>query len=44
METVLDRLPGIALAEPAAPSGLVFRKPVAVPARWLPSWPHDGVA
>ncbi|MFJ7216083.1 cytochrome P450 [Amycolatopsis sp. NPDC098790] len=37
VETVLDRLPGIALAEPAAPSGLVFRKPVAVPARWLPS-------
>ncbi|MGW5718432.1 cytochrome P450 [Amycolatopsis sp. NPDC003865] len=37
LETVLDRLPGLALAEPAAPIGLVFRKPVAVPARWLPS-------
>jgi cytochrome P450 len=44
VETVLDRLPGIVLAEPAAPSGLVFRKPAAVHARWLPSWPHDGVA
>ncbi|WP_284743800.1 cytochrome P450 [Amycolatopsis sp. RTGN1] len=37
VETVLDRLPGIALAEPAVPSGLVFRKPAAVHARWLPS-------
>jgi cytochrome P450 len=37
VETVLDRLPGITLAEPAAASGLVFRKPAAVPARWLTS-------
>lgn len=37
VETVLDRLPGLALAEPAAPSGLVFRKPGSVHARWLPS-------
>lgn len=37
VETVLDRLPGLALAEPAAPSGLVFRKPGAVHVRWLPS-------
>lgn len=37
VETVLDRLPGITLAEPAAPSGLVFRKPGAVHVRWLPS-------
>jgi cytochrome P450 len=37
VETVLDRLPGIALAEPAAASGLVFRKPAAVHVRWLTS-------
>lgn len=37
VETVLDRLPGISLAEPAAASGLVFRKPDAVHVRWLPS-------
>ncbi|MCR6485584.1 cytochrome P450 [Amycolatopsis sp. OK19-0408] len=37
VETVLDRLPGITLAEPAAVSGLVFRKPGGVHARWLPS-------
>lgn len=44
VETVLDRLPGITLAEPSAASGLVFRKPSGVHARWLTSWPHDGVA
>jgi cytochrome P450 len=37
VETVFDRLPGITLAEPAAATGLVFRKPAAVHARWLPS-------
>ncbi|GAB3159935.1 cytochrome P450 [Amycolatopsis stemonae] len=37
VETVLDRLPGITLAEPSAPNGLVFRKPPGVHARWLPS-------
>nr|WP_239070298.1 cytochrome P450 [Amycolatopsis sp. SID8362] len=37
VETVFDRLPGIALESDVAPSGLVFRKPAAVPARWLPS-------
>nr|WP_225958120.1 cytochrome P450 [Amycolatopsis lexingtonensis] len=37
VETVLDRLPDITLASDVAPSGLVFRKPAAVEARWLPS-------
>lgn len=32
--TVLDRLPGLELAEPAAPTGLVFRKPDGVHVRW----------
>ena len=30
----LERLPGLRLAEPTAPRGLVFRKPPAVHARW----------
>jgi len=34
VETVLDRLPGLELTEPAAPTGLVFRKPDGVPVRW----------
>ncbi|WP_290060909.1 cytochrome P450 [Amycolatopsis solani] len=37
VETLLDRLPGLALESEVAPSGLVFRKPAAVPVRWLPS-------
>jgi cytochrome P450 len=32
--TMLDRLPGLRLASPAVPRGLVFRKPVTVDARW----------
>jgi cytochrome P450 len=31
---VLDRLPGLRLAEPASPRGLVFRKPRALPVVW----------
>ncbi|MFI9380398.1 cytochrome P450 [Kutzneria sp. NPDC052558] len=34
VETVLDRLPGLELTEPAEPTGLVFRKPDAVHVRW----------
>ncbi|GAA3436587.1 cytochrome P450 [Kutzneria kofuensis] len=34
VETVLDRLPGLELTEPAAPAGLVFRKPDGVHVRW----------
>jgi cytochrome P450 len=34
VETVLDRLPGLELTDPAAPTGLVFRKPDAVHVRW----------
>lgn len=37
VETVFDRLPGITLVSDVSPSGLVFRKPAAVRARWLPS-------
>jgi cytochrome P450 len=33
-ETVLDRLPGLALTEPTTPTGLVFRKPDGVHVRW----------
>jgi cytochrome P450 len=31
---VLERLPGLALAEPAEPTGLVFRKPAALRVTW----------
>ena len=31
---VLERLPGLELAEPAEPEGLVFRKPAALRVRW----------
>jgi cytochrome P450 len=34
VERVLDRLPGLRLEEPAAPRGLVFRKPPALNAAW----------
>jgi cytochrome P450 len=34
VETALDRLPGLALTDPATPAGLVFRKPDAVHVRW----------
>ncbi|QUQ68214.1 cytochrome P450 [Kutzneria sp. CA-103260] len=34
VETVLDRLPGLELTEPAEPTGLVFRKPDGVHVRW----------
>ncbi|MFC0547824.1 cytochrome P450 [Kutzneria chonburiensis] len=34
VETVLDRLPGLALTDAATPAGLVFRKPDAVHVRW----------
>lgn len=34
IETVLDRLPGLQLAAPATPAGLVFRKPDGVHVRW----------
>ncbi|WP_037255611.1 cytochrome P450 [Kibdelosporangium aridum] len=34
VETVLDRLPGLRLAAPAAPTGLVFRKPESVHVHW----------
>ncbi|GAA4526448.1 cytochrome P450 [Amycolatopsis samaneae] len=34
VETVLDRLPGVRLAAPSTPSGLVFRKPGAVHVAW----------
>ena len=34
VETVLDRLPGLELTDPATPAGLVFRKPDAVHVRW----------
>ncbi|HTI26376.1 MAG TPA: cytochrome P450 [Kutzneria sp.] len=34
VETVLDRLPGLGLTDPATPAGLVFRKPDAVHVRW----------
>jgi cytochrome P450 len=38
VRTALDELPGLALDErhPAAPSGLVFRKPQTLHARWTP--------
>jgi cytochrome P450 len=31
---LLDRLPGLRLAAPSAPAGLVFRKPPALPVEW----------
>jgi cytochrome P450 len=34
VETVLDRLPGVALTSPSAARGLVFRKPEGVHVRW----------
>jgi cytochrome P450 len=34
VETVLDRLPGLELTDPATPAGLVFRKPDGVHVRW----------
>jgi cytochrome P450 len=34
VETVLDRLPGLALTDAATPAGLVFRKPDGVHVRW----------
>jgi cytochrome P450 len=34
LRAVLDRLPGLELAEPTAPRGLVFRKPPALRVRW----------
>jgi cytochrome P450 len=34
VETVLDRLPGLELTDPATPAGLVFRKPDDVHVRW----------
>ncbi|EWM13202.1 cytochrome P450 [Kutzneria sp. 744] len=34
VEAVLDRLPGLALTDPATPAGLVFRKPDGVHVRW----------
>jgi len=34
VERVLDRLPGLRLEEPAAPRGLVFRKPPALNVAW----------
>jgi cytochrome P450 len=34
LRTVLDRLPGVHLAAPAPATGLVFRKPAAVPVAW----------
>ncbi|MHA6615909.1 cytochrome P450 [Pseudonocardia sp. DLS-67] len=36
VRTVLVELPGLALERPVAPSGLVFRKPQTLPARWTP--------
>jgi cytochrome P450 len=36
----LERLPGLRLAEPTAPRGLVFRKPPALHVRWDTA-PHD---
>jgi cytochrome P450 len=34
VETVLERLPGMELTRPITATGLVFRKPDAVPVRW----------
>lgn len=34
VETLLDRLTGLRLAAPAAPTGLVFRKPASIHVRW----------
>jgi cytochrome P450 len=34
LERLLERLPGLHLEEPAAPRGLVFRKPAALNAAW----------
>lgn len=34
MSALLDRLPGLRLAAPTAPEGLVFRKPPVLPVRW----------
>jgi cytochrome P450 len=45
-ETLLDRLPGLHLdaASPAAPRGLVFRKPPDLHVRWNPALRCAGVA
>jgi cytochrome P450 len=34
LRVVLERLPGLRLAEPTAPRGLVFRKPPALRVDW----------
>ena len=39
LAAVLDRLPGLTLAEPTSPRGLVFRKPPALLVRWRPRRP-----
>jgi cytochrome P450 len=46
VETLLDRLPGLHLdpAHPAAPRGLVFRKPPGLHVRWNPALRCGGVA
>jgi cytochrome P450 len=36
LRIVLERLPGLELAGPAAPRGLIFRKPPELPVRWNP--------
>ncbi|MFN8021155.1 MAG: cytochrome P450 [Acidimicrobiales bacterium] len=37
LDAVLDLLPGVELIEPPVTSGVIFRKPVSVHARWSPA-------
>jgi cytochrome P450 len=44
VNAMLDRLPGLRLAAPVTPSGLVFRKPAALPVHWDRAQALSGVA